>query len=283
MSTNLLLGFVGYKTSNPYGCCFPASIKFNLSVFEAYKSLIMQKPVWKKIAEEISLEVSLGRWTVGSIIPNEIDLAKRYKVSRDTMRKALIYLTQQGLFERKPHIGTRVKSRTRTGKFLSELDGIRDIDHYGNQYPRKIQNVTRLIVDDELAERLSLRPGDLVIRFKNIRVASEKVQETVVVTYVYMPVEAAEVLEIVKKRPDELIITLAEEVLGRECDEVKQTFSGTIMPDEVADLFKVPHGTAALKIIRNYMDVRGRTIVASESFHTADRFSFSVAVKKKKY
>lgn len=75
----------------------------------------------------------------------------------------------------------------------------------------------------------------------------------------------------------------AEEVLGRECDEVKQTFSGTIMPDEVADLFKVPHGTAALKIIRNYMDVRGRTIVASESFHTADRFSFSVAVKKKKY
>lgn len=243
----------------------------------------MQKPVWKKIAEEISLEVSLGRWTVGSIIPNEIDLAKRYKVSRDTMRKALTYLTQQGLFERKPHIGTRVKSRTRTGKFLSELDGIRDIDHYGNQYQRKIQNVTQLVVDEELAERLSLKPGDLVIRFKNIRVASEKVQETVVVTYVYIPAEAAEVLEIVKKRPEQLIITLAEEVLGRECDEVKQTFSGTIMPDEVADLFKVPHGTAALKIIRNYMDVRGRTIVASESFHTADRFSFSVAVKKKKY
>ena len=158
-----------------------------------------------------------------------------------------------------------------------------DVDHYGNQYPRKIQNVTQLVVDEELAERLSLKPGDLVIRFKNIRVASEKVQETVVVTYVYIPAEAAEVLEIVKKRPEELIITLAEEVLGRECDEVKQTFSGTIMPDEVADLFKVPHGTAALKIIRNYMDVRGRTIVASESFHTADRFSFSVAVKKKKY
>lgn len=147
----------------------------------------------------------------------------------------------------------------------------------------KFQNVTQLVVDEELAERLSLKPGDLVIRFKNIRVASEKVQETVVVTYVYIPAEAAEVLEIVKKRPEELIITLAEEVLGRECDEVKQTFSGTIMPDEVADLFKVPHGTAALKIIRNYMDVRGRTIVASESFHTADRFSFSVAVKKKKY
>ena len=88
------------------------------------------------------------------------------------MRKALTYLTQQGLFERKPHIGTRVKSRTRTGKFLSELDGIRDIDHYGNQYPRKIQNVTQLVVDEELTERLSLKPGDLVIRFKNIRVAS---------------------------------------------------------------------------------------------------------------
>ena len=170
----------------------------------------MQKPVWKKIAEEISLEVSLGRWTVGSIIPNEIDLAKRYKVSRDTMRKALTYLTQQGLLNEN-RISEPELNQGNKPKIPERVGQGRDIDHYGNQYPRKIQNVTQLVVDEELAERLSLKPGDLVIRFKNIRVASEKVQETVVVTYVYIPAEAAEVLEIVKKRPEELIIALAEE------------------------------------------------------------------------
>lgn len=76
----------------------------------------MQKKIWHKVAEEISLQVSLGKWPVGSIIPGEIELAKQFNVSRDTMRKALAYLSQQGLFERKAHVGTRVKARTRIGR-----------------------------------------------------------------------------------------------------------------------------------------------------------------------
>lgn len=91
----------------------------------------MQKKIWHKVAEEISLQVSLGKWPVGSIIPGEIELAKQFNVSRDTMRKALAYLSQQGLFERKAHVGTRVKARTRTGRFLNEYNDIRGIDHYG--------------------------------------------------------------------------------------------------------------------------------------------------------
>ena len=51
----------------------------------------MQKKIWHKVAEEISLQVSLGKWPVGSIIPGEIELAKQFNVSRDTMRKALAY------------------------------------------------------------------------------------------------------------------------------------------------------------------------------------------------
>ncbi|WP_418541909.1 hypothetical protein [Parasutterella excrementihominis] len=44
----------------------------------------MQKKIWHKVAEEISLQVSLGKWPVGSIIPGEIELAKQFNVSRDT-------------------------------------------------------------------------------------------------------------------------------------------------------------------------------------------------------
>ena len=174
----------------------------------------MQKKIWHKVAEEISLQVSLGKWPVGSIIPGEIELAKQFNVSRDTMRKALAYLSQQGLFERKAHVGTRVKARTRTGRFLNEYNDIRGIDHYGNLYPRHIQNVERLVLNEETADRLGLIPGEEVIRFKNIRVASERHPEAVVVTYVYIYPNALEVLDLIKKRSDDLIITLAEEVTG---------------------------------------------------------------------
>ena len=208
----------------------------------------MQKKIWHKVAEEISLQVSLGKWPVGSIIPGEIELAKQFNVSRDTMRKALAYLSQQGLFER---------------------------------YPRHIQNVERLVLNEETADRLGLIPGEEVIRFKNIRVASERHPEAVVVTYVYIYPNALEVLDLIKKRSDDLIITLAEEVTGQECVEVKQAFSATTMPKEVSDIFHVPANSPSLRIIRNYYDSRGLSIVASESFHMAERFSFSVRSVKR--
>lgn len=241
----------------------------------------MQKKIWHKVAEEISLQVSLGKWPVGSIIPGEIELAKQFNVSRDTMRKALAYLSQQGLFERKAHVGTRVKARTRIGRFLNEYNDIRGIDHYGNPYPRHIQNVERLVLNEETADRLGLIPGEEVIRFKNIRVASERHPEAVVVTYVYIYPNALEVLDLIKKRSDDLIITLAEEVTGQECVEVKQAFSATTMPKEVSDIFHVPANSPSLRIIRNYYDSRGLSIVASESFHMAERFSFSVRSVKR--
>lgn len=228
------------------------------------------------------MRVSLGKWPVGYIIPGEIELAKEFCVSRDTMRRAILHLTKQGLFERKAHVGTRVKSRMRSGKFFNEVDDIRGLDHYGNTYPRLIQNVERIKLDAETAERLNMEWNSEVIRFKNIRVASEKYREAVVVTYVYIYPNAVGVLDLIGKRSADLIITLAEEVTGDECVEVRQTFSASAMPDEAAAYFNVPNGSPSLRIIRNYMNARGRTIVASESFHPADRFSFSVTARKRR-
>ena len=99
--------------------------------------------------------------------------------------------------------------------------------------------------------------------------------------YVYIYPNALEVLDLIKKRSDDLIITLAEEVTGQECVEVKQAFSATTMPKEVSDIFHVPENSPSLRIIRNYYDSRGLSIVASESFHMAERFSFSVRSVKR--
>ena len=76
-----------------------------------------------------------------------------------------------------------------------------------------------MVLNEETADRLGLIPGEEVIRFKNIRVASERHPEAVVVTYVYIYPNALEVLDLIKKRSDDLIITLAEEVAGMRGSE----------------------------------------------------------------
>ena len=130
-------------------------------------------------------------------------------------------------------------------------------------------------VDRSKPENFLLPEVDFHVGKKQLKQILEKVINT------HGASVTAEVLDLIKKRSDDLIITLAEEVTGQECVEVKQAFSATTMPKDVSDIFHVPENSPSLRIIRNYYDSRGLSIVASESFHMADRFSFSVRSVKR--
>jgi DNA-binding GntR family transcriptional regulator len=236
---------------------------------------------WQKVAKDLSLQVALGNWPVGSLIPGELELAGHYGVSRDTMRKALSALTEAGLFERHPHTGTRVKAKNQTGQFVHAVSDIRQIDEYGSSYPRRTLSVGHVVLTEEEADHLGLESHTYYLRMENIRIASDEVEKPVVVTYVYIPTEARSVLEESQNNPGELMVSLVEQCLGRECTEVRQIFSATAMPEDVAAHFALPAGSATQRIVRRYLDREGLPIVVSESFYPADRFSFTVTSRKK--
>lgn len=241
----------------------------------------MRKKLWQEVSEKLVAKITSGDWPVGSIIPGEIELAEQLSVSRDTVRKALDALVKAELVERRPHIGTRVKSKVQNGKFLHELSDIHAIDYYGNQFPRLIEATEDVLVTKELSEQLCLTENEPWVRFKNIRVADKNLNEPVVVTYVYVRKSMAYVAEEAKRHPRELIVSLIEGFLDIECAEVRQTFSAVVMSPDVAEHFNSKPGVPALKIVRCYLDREGNTITASESFHPAERFAFTVVNRKK--
>ncbi len=226
------------------------------------------------------LNISLGHWPVGSLIPKETELARQYNVSRDTVRQALQEIANAGYIERKPHVGTRVKSKTLSGRFVNEVLDIRDLDHYGARYPRVIQNVEKVVISHSQSIMLGVEPGCEMIRFENIRIASETLMDAVVVTYVYVPLAAARVVSWARKSQDRLIASLVEESTGINCCEVRQTFSATEMPTRAAELFKVLPHSPCLRIIRSYLDEAGNLLTVSESYHPADKFAFTVSARR---
>lgn len=241
----------------------------------------MRKKLWQEVSEKLVNKITTGDWPVGSIIPGEIELAEQLEVSRDTVRKALDALVKAEFIERRPHIGTRVKSKVQNGKFLHELSDINAIDYYGNQYPRTIEVAEDVFVTKEMVQQLSLTENEPWVRFKNVRQADKNLNEPVVVTYVYVRKSVEYVADEARRNPRELIVSLIEGLLGVECTEVRQTFSAMAMSPEVAEHFNAKTGDPTLKIIRCYLDRDGNTITASESFHPADRFAFTVVTRKK--
>lgn len=57
-------------------------------------------PAFRVIAQELEQQVLTGELAVGSILPGELSLAKRFNVSRSTVREAIRLLEQLGLIRR---------------------------------------------------------------------------------------------------------------------------------------------------------------------------------------
>jgi len=70
------------------------------------------KALHEEIAEQIRAQISSSNLTAGDKLGTELELAARYKVSRSTIRQALIQLENEGLIERLHGRGTFVAEKT---------------------------------------------------------------------------------------------------------------------------------------------------------------------------
>lgn len=75
--------------------------------------------LYRQIAEQIARLIISGEFPIGSRLPSERDLADRLKVSRPTVREALIALEVEGVVDVRVGAGVSVLSRP-SGSFLGE-------------------------------------------------------------------------------------------------------------------------------------------------------------------
>jgi GntR family transcriptional regulator len=78
-------------------------------------------PLYLRITEMISREISSGIWPDGSRLPTEADLSKQLGVAIGTLRKALAMLESRGLLERIQGSGTYVRRKAKSGSIYEFL------------------------------------------------------------------------------------------------------------------------------------------------------------------
>jgi len=73
--------------------------------------LVPATPLYRRIADQIRDAISNGRLGPGSRLKTEAELMSDHGVSRDTIRKAIRELIEQGLVETRGRQGTFVRER----------------------------------------------------------------------------------------------------------------------------------------------------------------------------
>lgn len=234
--------------------------------------------LWQKLADTLARRIASGQYALGELLPTEAQLCASEKVSRNTVRMALAELKAMGLITRRAHEGTRVVSTAGAENFHQKISSLEDIDRFAHDYQREVTDVRLVTADARLANAIHCPCGSQFLRFTNVRRAEDALAPCVVCTKVFVNPSWGDLVQAASHRPDELIITLIEELYGAHCVKVKQSIAAVKLPEEPAKKLSATTGEPALRILRHYLDVKDRVLEISVSYHPGSRYAFNMTL-----
>ncbi len=127
-------------------------------------------PLYQQIKVLILQSLQGGEWKPGDVIPSEMDLAARFRVSQGTVRKAIDELAAENLVVRRQGKGTFVATHAEQQvqyRFLRLLPDSGDSSKEGPAQ-RRIIECKRLRAPADIARALGLRSGDAVLHVRRV-------------------------------------------------------------------------------------------------------------------
>lgn len=127
-------------------------------------------PLYQQIKSLILQSLQAGHWKPGDLIPSEIELAARFRVSQGTVRKAIDELAAEHLLVRRQGRGTFVATHAEQHvqyRFLRLLPDHGDADSEGPAQ-RSIIDCKRQRAPADVARTLGLRTGDAVLQVRRV-------------------------------------------------------------------------------------------------------------------
>ncbi|GAA2510947.1 GntR family transcriptional regulator [Pilimelia columellifera] len=145
------------------------------------------RPRYQQLAGLIRDQIRSGELPPGTRVPTEVELRKRYDVSRNTVRDALEVLRNEGLLISSQGRGAWVRAEPQmryhaslTGSRTKRLEAERRLDTFGQQIraqgkvPKQVSTVEVAPAPVEIARLLNLTEGDQVVVRRRVQFADDE-------------------------------------------------------------------------------------------------------------
>ena len=126
------------------------------------------RPLYQQIKALITQSLQSGEWKPGELMPSEVELAGRFKVSQGTVRKAIDELAAEHLVVRRQGKGTFVATHAEERAHFRFLRLMPDegVPHHPDN---RFIAVLRIRATAEVARLLALNSGDTVVYIKRVQ------------------------------------------------------------------------------------------------------------------
>ncbi|MGA2548763.1 MAG: GntR family transcriptional regulator [Burkholderiaceae bacterium] len=130
-------------------------------------------PLYQQIKRLLTQSLEHGEWKPGELIPSEIELAARYKVSQGTVRKAIDALSAENLLVRRQGRGTFVATHHEA---RAQFRFLRLVSETGLPvHPEsRFLDCRRVRAPSDVARHLELKAGDAVVVVRRLLLIEDK-------------------------------------------------------------------------------------------------------------
>lgn len=126
-------------------------------------------PLHKQAEEQLRELIKHPDFKDGELFPKEVDLAKRWGISRNTLRQAIAILVNEKLLERKKGSGTRVSQNRITTNLNNWMSFTHEMEDLGLEFKNLSVHAEMVAASAKVAKHLQINEGDEVLLLQRTR------------------------------------------------------------------------------------------------------------------
>lgn len=235
---------------------------------------------YRQIAQDLRRAILRHDLETGDQLPTEAQLAEKYGVSRQTIRRAFHDLVPEGLVYRVPGRGTFVASGD--SRYLRHFGSIEDLMGLSVDTTMKVVSPIERLVNVGIAGRLGLRDAVVYgVTFLRLHDDSPFCYTTVwLPPEVYAELGRSSDLLTVGASAKATVIELVDAARKDPIAEALQSITVGYADKAQADALGVGEGEAVLVVDRLYLDTRRRPVELAISAFLPNKYSYTVNLRR---
>jgi len=239
------------------------------------------EPPSRTIAHQLREQITSGHYAPGDKLPSERALAAEHGSARNTAREAIGLLQTEGLVDVEHGRGVFVRAKTpmirmgaaRYSPRLRAVTGLSpfraEAERQGKQARVDVPSISQIPAPADVAERLHLEPGALVVERVNHYFTDDEPIQTGV-TYIPATIASGSVLATDANTGRGSIYERFAE-LGHNIASVREEITARMPTRTEAATLAVPAGVPVLELLHTGIDQDGRPFEVTRFVMRADR------------
>lgn len=231
-------------------------------------------PLHHQVEDMLRKLIEEPEYKNGKFLPNEVDIAKKLGISRNTVRQATNKLVYERLLIRKKGVGTKVASNNITTKLDKWASFTHEMDEKGVKFKNYSLKISWETADEELSKVFKITRKTKILKLERVRGLSA---EPIVyfISYFHPRVGLTGDEDFTKP-----LYEMLEQEHHTSVKVSREGISAILADEELSTMLKVEVGDPILFRKRVVFDPGERPIEYNLGYYRADRFTYTIDIER---